>query len=140
MTDKTSGVADALREHLGVCNDLLTLAQQESEALRSPAPYPVAETRARRQELLGLLESSWRNFSSHRAQWERMHPEGGEPGPGFGALLQTVLDTIMRVLVLDRENEQGFLRRGLLPPQSLPAAGRERPDFVAGIYQRNART
>ncbi len=140
MTDKTCAVADALREHLAVCNDLLTLAQQESEALKDPAPYPAAETRARRQELLGRLESSWSDFTSHRAQWERTHPDGGEPSPGFGALLQTALDTIMRVLVLDRENEQGLLRRGLLPPQALPLAERERPGYVAGVYQRNART
>jgi len=140
MTDESSGVADALREHLAVCNDLLALAQRESEALANPAPYPVAETRARRQELLSRLESSWREFAAQRAKWQRINPDGGEPSPGFAGLLQTTLDTIMRVLVLDRENEQGLLRRGLLPPQSLPSAERQRPGFVAGLYERNART
>jgi hypothetical protein len=140
MTDKACAIADALREHLAVCNDLLALAQRESEALQDPAPYPAGETRARRQELLRRLESSWAEFARVRGQWERLNPDGGEPSAGFAALSQTVLDTIMRVLVLDRENEQGLLRRGLLPPQSIPAAERERPGFVAGIYQRNART
>jgi hypothetical protein len=138
MTDNTYAIADALRGHLAVCNDLLGLAQRESEALKDPAPYPAAETRARRQELLRRLESSWREFGSQRAEWERQNH--AEPGPEFASLLQTVLDTIMRVLVLDRENEQGLLRRGLLPPQALPRAERERPGFVAGIYQRNSQT
>jgi hypothetical protein len=44
----------------------------------------------------------------------------------------------MRVLVLDRENEQHLLRRGLLSPRALPAVEPFQPGFVARLYQRHA--
>jgi hypothetical protein len=42
----------------------------------------------------------------------------------------------MRILMLDRENEQALLRRGLLGPRHLPSHNAQRPHFVAGLYQR----
>ena len=53
-------------------------------------------------------------------------------------LVRTTLDTIMRVLVVGRENEQSLLRRGLVPARSLPRAEQSRPNFVALTYQRHA--
>jgi hypothetical protein len=38
---------------------------------------------------------------------------------------------------LDRENEQLLLRRGLIPPKHLPPVQRQRPHYVAGLYQRH---
>jgi DNA-directed RNA polymerase subunit H (RpoH/RPB5) len=43
----------------------------------------------------------------------------------------------MRVLVIGRENEENLLRRGLVPPRSLPRAEQSQPNFVALTYQRH---
>jgi len=41
------------------------------------------------------------------------------------------------VLVIDRENEESLLRRGLLPARALPRAEQSQPNFVARTYQRH---
>jgi hypothetical protein len=61
----------------------------------------------------------------------RPHP------PQLTRLIQESLDTIMRALVLDRENEQSLLRRGLVPVRSLPPAESARPHYVSQMYQRH---
>jgi hypothetical protein len=42
----------------------------------------------------------------------------------------------MKILVLDRENEQTLLRRGLIPAQHLPPAQRQRAHYVSDLYKR----
>jgi len=44
----------------------------------------------------------------------------------------------MRIIVLDRENEQALLRKSLVPPRHLPPANRQRPHFVADLYRRQS--
>ena len=131
-------VAGALREHLGVCGDLLTLAQKEAEALRQPGPFPAAEIQSERKELLVRLESSSRSVAAQRTRWGELNAPGCETPPEFAGLVQTTLDTIMRVLVIDRENEESLLRRGLLPARALPRAEQSQPNFVARTYQLHA--
>jgi hypothetical protein len=52
-------------------------------------------------------------------------------------LLKQNQEVTMRILNLDRENEQSLLRRGLVPSKHLPPANRQRPHFVADLYRRN---
>ena len=52
-------------------------------------------------------------------------------------LMKDNQDLIMKVIVLDRENEQALLRRGLLPNRQLPSVNRQRPHFVAELYRRS---
>ncbi len=42
----------------------------------------------------------------------------------------------MKIIVLDRENEQVLLRKGMVPARHLPSADRQRPHFVADLYRR----
>jgi hypothetical protein len=132
-------VSGALREHLGVCDDLLMLAQKEAEALRQLGPFPAARIQSERKELLVRLESSSRSVAAQRTRWGQLNAPGCEIPPEFAGLVQTTLDTIMRVLVIDRENEESLLRRGLLPARALPRAEQSQPNFVARTYQRHAR-
>ena len=60
--------------------------------------------------------------------------------PGIGMLLRQNQDLIMKVIVLDRENEQCLLRRGLVPARELPPANRQRPHFVADLYRRQGQS
>jgi len=131
-------VASALREHLGVCDDLLLLAQKEAEALQQPGPFPAARIQSERKELLTRLELSSRSIAAQRNRRAQMDPRDRGTPLELADLVQTTLDKIMRLLVMDRENEASLLRRGLLPPRSLPRAGQSQPNFVALTYQRHA--
>ncbi len=51
-------------------------------------------------------------------------------------LLRQNQDLTMKIIVLDRENEQNLLRRGLVPARELPSVNRQRPHFVADLYRR----
>jgi len=138
MAANYDSIAGALREHLGVCDDLLLLAQKEAEALRQPEPFPAARIQAARKDLLVRLEVSSHLVASQRKRWCQPNASGSDTPPELAELVRTTLDKIMRVLVIDRENEQSLLRRGLLPPRSLPRAEQSRPNFVARTYQRHA--
>ena len=54
----------------------------------------------------------------------------------MAGLLREIQDVIMKVIFLDRENEQALLRKGLVPAKHLPSANRQRPHFVADLYRR----
>lgn len=133
-------ITGALEEHLAVCNQLLALAQKESEALKSTAAFPAAQTRAERKALLNRLESALNGMVQKRTLWQQPGMESVTRAPQVARLLPACLDTIMRILVLDRENEQQLLRRGLLPARALPSAEQGRPHYVAGLYQRHGQT
>jgi hypothetical protein len=132
-------ITQALREHLGICNALLELAHKEAQALNSPAPFPARAIQVERKTLLSRLECALTLLARKRALWNGPGKQRVLGEPRLARLLQTALDTIMRVLVLDRENEQQLLRRGLLQPRCLPAAEQGRPHYVASLYQRHAR-
>jgi hypothetical protein len=88
--------------------------------------------------LLVRLGLSSRSVAAQRTCWGQLTAPGCEIPPEFAGLVQTTLDTIMRVLVIDRENEESLLRRGLLPARALPRAEQAQPNFVARTYQRHA--
>ncbi len=46
----------------------------------------------------------------------------------------------MKIILLDRENEQAMLRKGLIPASQLPSVNRQRPHFVSDCYRRSAGT
>ena len=139
MALHNQSVAAALQEHLDVCGDLLRLSQKESDALRDPVPFPARAIQAERKVLLARLESSSLSVARERGRWQQRKGPAGETHPELATLAQRALDTIMRVLVLDRENEKSLLCRGLLPARSLPRAEQSQPHFVAQTYQRHVR-
>ena len=54
----------------------------------------------------------------------------------FDATTAGIAQGSAKIILLDRENEQGLLRRGLVPPRELPSVNRQRPHFVADLYRR----
>ena len=71
--------------------------------------------------------------------WQQ-HARRNEPGileiPA--RLLRQNQDLTMKIILIDRENEQSLLRRGLVPPRELPSVNRQRPHFVADLYRRQS--
>ena len=53
-------------------------------------------------------------------------------------MFQTIQSLLMKVLLLDRENQQALLRRGLVPAKHLPPVAAQQPHYVAGLYQRHS--
>ena len=139
-TDETTdSIAAAIEDHLGVCNKLLVLAQKEAQALSSAESFPTTTIQAERRALLTQLESALHLLGQKQLLWQQLGIERQARKAQLNQLIQIALDTIMRVLVLDRENEQALLRRGLLPAHSLPRAEQSRPHCVARLYQHHAK-
>jgi hypothetical protein len=139
-TDETTGSINvALQDHLEVCSKLLALAQKEAAALKSATPFPAATIQAERRVLLSRLESALQLLGQKQLLWQQLGPERRARSAQVNPLIQTALDTIMRILVLDRENEQALLRRGLLPVRSLPPVEQSHPHCVARLYQHHAK-
>ena len=139
--DETAdSIAAVIHEHLEVCSKLLALAQKEAEALKNAPTFPIAEIQQERRALLAQLESALHLLGQKQASWQQLSTERRTRKTQMNQLIQTAMDTIMRVLVLDRENEQALLRRGLLPARSLPSVEQSRPHHVARLYQHHGKT
>ena len=131
-----SQMLEDLRSQLSLNTDLLGHLERESLQLRHPdSPQTPGATDARR-ELLPRLDASLERIRRHRNHWLSLSPEARSSHREIRELLRKNQDLIMRLIVLDRENEQLLLRRGLIPPKHLPPVQRQRPHYVADLYRR----
>ncbi len=129
-------MAAALRQHLELAEEFRVLVERESQSLRASetvTPDGFVETK---KALLARLVKSLDELKQHRGQWQKLGPEQRAQHPEIPPLLRANQDLIMKVIMLDRENEQALLRRGLVPPRHLPSAHRQRPNYVADLYRR----
>jgi hypothetical protein len=153
--------AARLREHRYVCSEILKLVEKENNLLRSRQPGQAFTLRSTRKNLLADLSDSLDKVRELRIAWLKLPPGQKQGHPEIAELLRENQNLIMKILVLDRENEQTLLRQGFVPvrpasavarpaprpavvrPQAAPAVERpnivaQRPHFVASMYQRNA--
>ena len=131
-------VAADLRTFLVLCEEALALATSESLVFNSGPAYQPAEFTPRRKSLLSGLDQALANLKRIRLVWQQTDPAERNRCDEVKALFQAVQGTLMKVLLLDRENQQAMLRQGLVPVQHLPAAAAQRSHFVTGLYQRHA--
>lgn len=131
-------VAD-LQGHLTLCQDILKLVETESLTLHHTQTGLSFESYQAKKNLLPRLNQSLNQIRQHRATWQKLSPAERAQFPDVPGLLRQNQDLIMKIIVLDRENEQALLRQGLVPPRQLPAAQRQRPHFVADLYRRQGR-
>jgi hypothetical protein len=124
-----------LREHLEICHSLLSMVERENSALRQPQPGLQSQFEDK-SRLLPRLHDSLQRIRHHRLAWCKRTSRERAAEPAVPGLLREIQDLIMKIIVLDRENEQAFLRKGLVPARHLPAVDRQRPQVVAGLYQR----
>ncbi len=104
--------------------------------LRDPGKPAVFEFFQLKKTLLPRLNQSLDALRGHRVNWQKLGRDERARHPEIGMLLRQNQDLIMKIILLDRENEQTLLRRGLVPPRDLPSVNRQRPHFVAGLYSR----
>jgi hypothetical protein len=86
--------------------------------------------------LLPRLNQSLDTLRRHRVDWQKFSPDERARYPEIGTLLRQNQDLTMKIILLDRENEQSLLRRGLVPARELPSVNRQRPHFVANLYRK----
>lgn len=125
-----------LRQHLEICRGLAAVVERENQLLRQPGADLSSES-LNKKNLLPSLDQSLYRLRQHRVNWCNRAPQQRAREAGVAALLREIQDLIMKVVVLDRENEQVLLRKGLVPARYLPPANRQRPQYVAGLYRQH---
>jgi hypothetical protein len=138
MNPATTMVED-LRLHLALCQEVLALVERENQSLRRAETGPEFETYQTKKALLPRLNQSLNQIRQHRTTWQKLDPAERAQCPAVATLLRQNQDLIMKIIVLDLENEQALLRKGLVPTRHLPPANRQRPHYVADLYRRQRR-
>jgi flagellar biosynthesis/type III secretory pathway chaperone len=129
-------IIESLNKHFTLCQELLQATEQEGQALRRTDKPALSEFYQRKKDLLPRFNQSLDGLRKHRVGWQKLSLDERGRWPEVGMLLRKNQDLTMKIIVLDRENEQALLRRGLVPPRALPSVNRQRPHFVADLYRR----
>ncbi|MCX8156186.1 MAG: hypothetical protein N3J91_07050 [Verrucomicrobiae bacterium] len=127
-----------LQEHRQVCQELLAAFEREAAGLQSGELTVLAEVDALRRQVLPRLQELTRELRARREAWERLPAAQRQMPAGWRALLEENQAMVLRLLALDRENQQARLRLGLVPPAHWPAP---RPasgqGYVTELYRRH---
>jgi len=129
-------MSDDLKARLALCQELLQGLEREGQALRRPDNPSLFEFHQLRKKLLPALSRSLETLRRHRVDWQQLSQAERALHPEIGVLLRQNQDLTMKLIIIDRENEQSLLRRGLVPARNLPSVNRQRPHFVAELYRR----
>lgn len=138
MSD-TADMLNDLRHHLALAGQIWNALEGEGQSLRKAGELNYSQLIQVRQDLLSRLNGSLDKLRKRRLSWQQRPATGRAHCPEVAELLRQNQDLIMKTIVLDRENEQALLRRGLVPHRHLPPANRQRPHFVADLYRRQVR-
>lgn len=134
----TDSLTDQLRTHHKICQEFLDLFTRENQALHRPEPWHPDDYCTERKRLLPRLESVLIQIRAFREMWQRMTTTERDQYEEIKLLLRDIQNILPRLLLLDRENQQEMLKRGLVPPTQLPPAASQRPHFVTNLYRRHA--
>lgn len=126
-----------LRVYLGICEEALALTTRENQALAATAEYQPFQFFQLRTSLLPRLENALVQLRKWREIWLRVSPAERAGCSEVKVLFQSVQSLLMKLLLLDRENQQALLRRGLVPPRHLATAAVQQPNYVANVYKRH---
>lgn len=115
MTD-AAALHAALQATLALCREILALLEREHQALTGPTQQAGSafEFFRARLHLVPRLDEALGRLRQHRAAWQRLTAQEPQAAPQLAALLRANQDLMLRILVLDRENQQLRLRHGLL--------------------------
>ena len=135
-TEIAESITHHLDEHLGLCREILSVVEEEGRAWRQHRgghPHVGVEPK---KNLLPRLNQSLDQLRKNRALWQQFSPAERARHTQIAWLLRAIQELTMKIIVLDRENEQALLRQGCLPPGRLPSVNRQRPHYVAELYRR----
>jgi hypothetical protein len=138
LPDFADNLLRDLRGHLELCQQTLALMTSESRALAGEGTYDAFTYCQQRKGLLPAIEASLNNLRRWRQLWQQVGPNERAAFSEANQMFQVIQNSMMRILLLDRENQQAMLRRGLVPAQHLPAVASQQSHFVSGIYRRHS--
>jgi hypothetical protein len=133
--DALSALASELQAHITLCGEIFAVVQKEHQKLKTSAVDDLAALQAGRQGMLERLNAAQEGIQAHKEAWTRLQPAERQQRPNIANLLKQSTDLIMKIVSLDRENEQLMLRNKLVPPSHLPPAQRQNPNLVAKMYK-----
>jgi hypothetical protein len=138
-TSPATFVSEMLRDlnaHVALCEDVLSLLSRENQALAS-SDYQPAPFHEGRKDLIPRLNQSLNCIRHWRQVWQRIAPAERTAQLEVKKMFQAVQDLLVKILLLDRENQQALLRHGLLPPRGVPSFAGQQPDYVSSVYRRH---
>jgi hypothetical protein len=127
-----------LRGYQDLCEEVLSLTCHESRALAAAGEYQPFEFFQGRKALLSRLDQSLNLLRTWRQAWQRLEPGERAQYSEVKSLLQAVQDSLVKILLLDRDNQQALLRRGLLPARHVPRFAEQQPHYAAQLYRRHS--
>jgi hypothetical protein len=133
-----SELTNLLRGYSALCEEALELTIRESQALAADGDYQPFAFYQGRKALLSRLEHSLSLLRTWRQACQRLDPQERGQYIEVKTLLQSVQDSMVRILMLDRENQQALLRRGLLPAQHVQSFSSPQPHYAAQLYRRHS--
>ena len=133
VAEPSSGLASELNAFRALCEEALALVSHENQALLNQHDYKPGEFNQGRKRLLPELESALIRLRRHRQNYRQtVHSDE------IKTVFQMIQSLLMKVLLLDRENQQALLRHGLVPAKHLPSVAVQRPHYVAGLYRQHS--
>jgi flagellar biosynthesis/type III secretory pathway chaperone len=120
--------SEVVDKHLELCDDLLQILNEENRMLRHQ-PSGVDD------DLLEQKRSYLPRLDESLAQLKQLHAETPEIIPAVREKLVSAQNKIMRILLLDRENEQ-LLLKSVLPKLRKPTQTRSLQS-IKSIYEKH---
>jgi hypothetical protein len=136
--DFVAGLARDLQGYLALCREAYALAARENQLLAAPEEYPPFEFYQGRKALLSRLDEALNSLRASRQAWQRLDAVQRAHCLEVKRLLQQVQDALVRILVLDRENQQALLRRGLVPARQMSSFASQPAHWAARTYLRHS--
>lgn len=115
-----------LREHIRLCGDLHELFMEEGKIMRSTGAPPNEEFMERKESFLPVLTRGVELL-------KRINEDPDSFPRSISPLVQECRDKIMKLMILDRENER-LLLKSSLPPKMKQAFGKVVPGQIAKAY------
>jgi hypothetical protein len=126
-----------LRAFEVLCEQTLALASREHQALSGTGEYRPFDFSKMRKDLLGQLNPLTSEIKRWRQLWQQCSHVERDSVPDVKQAIQMLQNLIVKILLLDRENQQALLRRGLIPACHVTSCAAPPSNYVASLYLRN---
>jgi len=126
-----------LRAFTTVGEEALALASREHQALSQASNYEPFEFHRLRKDLLFRLEPLIMAVKHWRQLWQQISPLERAGYSDVIDVIQMLQNLLVKILQLDRENQQALLRRGLVPARHVNSCSAPPSHFVATLYRRH---
>jgi hypothetical protein len=126
-----------LRLFAAVGEEALALAAREHQALAGVANYEPFEFCRLRKDLLTRLEPLIIGIRHWCQLWQQISPLERAGCSNVIDVIQMLQNLLVKILQLDRGNQQALLRRGLVPARHVTSCAAPPSNYVANLYRRH---